>query len=106
MFGGYYFEGEVVEGEMGSPPYVRVATMTPPLGHSLNLTKWEDPHDSEAPYAALNHLGIPRIAIETTDLDADIEILLSLFRQRINHGQVQGGGHVLLCHGWSSSFTR
>ena len=55
--------------------HVREATMTPDKGSSLRLTKWEDPHDSRAPYAHLNHLGIPRIAIQTTHLEADVQRL-------------------------------
>jgi len=41
-------------------------------GPALNLLKWEDPYDNSAPYAQLNHIGIARIALKSTDLDADI----------------------------------
>ena len=45
---------------------VRAATMTLENGHSLNLTKWEDPFfDGSDPYLLVNHLGIPRFAIMT-----------------------------------------
>ncbi len=61
---------------VGLPSYqVRAATMALPLGYSLNLTKWEDPYDSSAPYAALNHIGIARIAILTNNLDEDMRLL-------------------------------
>lgn len=61
---------------VGLPSYhVRAATMAPRGGHSLCLTKWEDPHDSDPPYAALNHIGIARIAILTIDLDSDMTLL-------------------------------
>ena len=61
---------------LGLPSYhVHVSTMALPEGHSLNLTKWEDPYDSSAPYALVNHIGIPRVAILTSNLDADITIL-------------------------------
>jgi len=72
---GFTLEEEVVEGEPGTPPYLRAATMALPGGHNLNLTKWEEPSDSDPPYAALNHLGIARIAIETSNLDEDVRIL-------------------------------
>jgi catechol 2,3-dioxygenase-like lactoylglutathione lyase family enzyme len=61
---------------VGLPSYhVRAATMALPGGHSLNLTKWEDPYDESAPYGALNHIGIARIAIWTLNLDADMTLL-------------------------------
>ncbi len=55
--------------------HVREARMMMDKGSSLTLTEWENPYDSGAPYALLNHLGIPRIAIQTTNLEADIERL-------------------------------
>jgi catechol 2,3-dioxygenase-like lactoylglutathione lyase family enzyme len=63
---------------VGLPSYhVRASTMTLRRGHSLHLTKWEDPYDADPPYAALNHIGIPRIAIWTLNLDSDITLLES-----------------------------
>ena len=57
----------------GLPSYhVRASTMALPYGPSLNLTRWEDPFDADAPYEHLNHIGIARIAILTLNLDADI----------------------------------
>ena len=41
-------------------------------GPVLNLLEWEEPYDNSTPYAQLNHLGIARIALMSTDLDADI----------------------------------
>lgn len=55
--------------------HIREATMTLDKGSSLNLVKWEDPYDASAPYAHLNHLGIARMAIQTTRLEEDIEKL-------------------------------
>lgn len=55
--------------------HVHASTMALPGGHSLNLTKWEAPYDSDPPYALVNHIGIPRLAILTTNLNADIGIL-------------------------------
>lgn len=61
---------------VGLPSYqVRASKMSLPFGHSLNLTRWEDPYDSSPPYALVNHIGIPRIAIWTVNLNADINIL-------------------------------
>ena len=61
---------------VGLPSYhVRASTMTLRRGHSLNLTKWEDPYDPDPPYAAVNHIGIARIAIWTLNLDSDITLL-------------------------------
>jgi catechol 2,3-dioxygenase-like lactoylglutathione lyase family enzyme len=80
---GFEIQGEVEEEgppelatALGLPSYhVHAAKMALPQGHSLNLTKWEDPYDSSAPYDLVNHIGIPRFAILTTNLDADINIL-------------------------------
>lgn len=56
-------------------PGIRSTSMTLPNGHSLNLSKWHDSFNPEAPYSALNHLGIARIAIQSANLDADMKIL-------------------------------
>jgi glyoxylase I family protein len=61
---------------VGLPFYqIHASKMSLPHGHSLNLTRWEDPYDSSAPYAYVNHIGIPRIAIVTLNIDADVTIL-------------------------------
>ncbi len=44
-------------------------------GPPINLIEWIQPVDSGAPYAALNHLGIARIALRTKNLDADVLLL-------------------------------
>lgn len=72
---GFAVQGEVVEGTPGTPFHLRAAVMTLPQGPSLNLEKFIDPYDPEPPYAALNHIGIARVAIETEDLDADVQML-------------------------------
>ncbi|MFC1591850.1 VOC family protein [Thermodesulfobacteriota bacterium] len=58
----------------GMPSYhVRGARMElRHAGPALSLLEWENPYDNSAPYAQLNHLGIARIALRSTDLDADI----------------------------------
>ena len=38
----------------------------------IDLLEWRTPSDSEPPYAALNHLGIARIALYSSDLEADV----------------------------------
>ena len=38
----------------------------------INLLEWIEPKDEAPPYAHLYHYGIARIALETTDLDADM----------------------------------
>lgn len=61
---------------VGLPSYhVRASTMTLRSGSSLNLAKWQEPYDASAPYALLNHIGIPRFAILTLNLNADMKLL-------------------------------
>jgi len=79
------FKTQVEVEEVGSPElatavglpsyHVRASTMALPSGPGLNLTKWEEPYDAGAPYALVNHIGIPRFAILTANLDGDIAIL-------------------------------
>ena len=38
----------------------------------IDLLEWRDPADTAAPYAELNHLGIARIALYSSDLEADV----------------------------------
>jgi catechol 2,3-dioxygenase-like lactoylglutathione lyase family enzyme len=38
----------------------------------IDLLEWRSPRDSAPPYARLNHLGIARIAMASSDLDADL----------------------------------
>jgi hypothetical protein len=53
--------------------------MTLQNGHSLYLTKWGDPFlDGSDPYALVNHIGIPRFALMTGNLDADFDRLEEL----------------------------
>ena len=41
----------------------------------IDLLEWRNPTDDAPPYEALNHLGIARIALYSSDLDADLEEL-------------------------------
>ena len=38
----------------------------------IDLLEWKEPRDSSPPYPHLYHLGLARIALTTTDLDADM----------------------------------
>ncbi len=38
----------------------------------IDLLEWRNPRDAEAPYSKLNHLGIARIALFSSDLEADL----------------------------------
>jgi catechol 2,3-dioxygenase-like lactoylglutathione lyase family enzyme len=44
-------------------------------GAGIDLVAWNAPYDGTPPYEHLNHLGIGRIALETTDIDGDVEKL-------------------------------
>ena len=59
---------------LGMPSYqVRGSLMELRRGSTaLNLLEWEEPYDNSVPYSQLNHLGIARIALKSTDLDADV----------------------------------
>ena len=56
------------------PPYELKATpMQLPDGSMLDLIEWTDPVDSRSPYEHVNHRGINRVALLTTQLDALLE---------------------------------
>ena len=59
---------------LGMPPYELKATpMQLPDGSMLDLIEWTDPVDSRSPYEHVNHRGINRVALLTTQLDALLE---------------------------------
>ena len=62
-FDDYRLRGALMRLRDSQPPFV------------IDLLEWREPSDSAAPYAALNHLGIARIALYSSDLDADVEEL-------------------------------
>ena len=41
----------------------------------IDLLEWREPRDEEPPYPQLNHLGLARIALATSNLDADLDQL-------------------------------
>ncbi|MCP3993158.1 MAG: VOC family protein [Actinomycetia bacterium] len=69
-----------VAAAVGMPPYrVRGAILKLP-GEStlLDLLQWQEPHDPSPPYQHLYHIGLARIALRTTQLDADVAELARL----------------------------
>ena len=38
----------------------------------IDLLEWQEPSDKNPPYSELNNLGIARVALATSDLDADL----------------------------------
>ena len=66
-----------VAAAVGMPPYhVRGALMALPGETTLiDLLEWKEPRDPEAPYPHLYHLGLARVALGTSDLDADMKTL-------------------------------
>jgi catechol 2,3-dioxygenase-like lactoylglutathione lyase family enzyme len=68
-----------VAAAVGMPPYhVKGALMALPGANTLiDLLEWKDPHDASPPYPHLYHLGLARIALATSDLDADMAELRS-----------------------------
>lgn len=64
---------------VGMPPYrVRGAVMAlaaNPRATAIDLLEWQHPRDSAAPYPHLYHLGLARLALQTTNLEADVRRL-------------------------------
>lgn len=44
----------------------------------IDLLEWQSPHDPAPPYPHLYHRGLARIALATTDMDADLATLSAL----------------------------
>jgi catechol 2,3-dioxygenase-like lactoylglutathione lyase family enzyme len=68
-----------VAAAVGMPPYrVRGALLalknaaTPVI---IDLLEWQDPTDSNPPYPHLYHIGIARLALQSSDLDSDYRFL-------------------------------
>lgn len=65
-----------VAAAVGMPPYrvkgalIILPEVSPPL--VIDLLEWQEPSDPSPPYPHLYHLGLARIALSTTDLDADM----------------------------------
>ena len=41
----------------------------------IDLLEWQSPHDDAPPYPHLYHLGLARLALATTNMDADLATL-------------------------------
>lgn len=65
-----------VAAAVGMPPYrVRGALLSlrrPGQATLIDLLEWQHPRDPSPPYPHLYHLGLARIALTTSDLDADM----------------------------------
>ena len=44
----------------------------------IDLLEWQSPHDDAPPYPHLYHNGIARLALATSDMDADLATLASM----------------------------
>ena len=44
-------------------------------GTTIDLLEWKEPRDGRPPYDTLSRPGIARMALTTTDLDADVAML-------------------------------
>lgn len=68
-----------VAAAVGMPPYrvngalMRLQHATPAV--VIDLLEWQHPTDSSPPYPHLYHLGLARLALQTSDLDADYAYL-------------------------------
>jgi len=68
-----------VAAAVGMPPYrvkgalLALKSAKPPL--VIDLLEWQEPNDAAPPYGHLYHLGISRLALRTTDIDADYAFL-------------------------------
>lgn len=69
-----------VAAAVGMPPYrvrgalLRLKNANPPV--IIDLLEWQQPTDSDQPYPHLYHTGIARLALRSTDLDADYASLI------------------------------
>lgn len=68
-----------VAAAVGMPPY-RVHGALMGLEGSehpvvIDLLEWQSPNDTSPPYSHLYHLGLARLALATTDMDADLAAL-------------------------------
>ena len=65
-----------VAAAVGMPPYrvkgALILAKSAAAPFVIDLLEWQDPTDPAPPYPHLYHLGIARIAIGTSDLEADM----------------------------------
>lgn len=65
-----------VSGAVGFQSYVIKGALMrlkdAPSPFVIDLLEWKEPFDSAPPYARLNHLGLARIALASSDLEGDM----------------------------------
>jgi len=70
---------EEVAAAVGMPPYrVKGALLSlknAPTPVVIDLLQWQEPNDTNPPYPHLYHTGLARLALRTTDLQADYSYL-------------------------------
>jgi catechol 2,3-dioxygenase-like lactoylglutathione lyase family enzyme len=71
-----------VAAAVGMPPYRVNGALMALQGSEhplvIDLLEWQSPHDATPPYPHLYHLGLARLALATTDMDADLEALAAM----------------------------
>jgi len=71
-----------VAAAVGMPPYrVRGGLMVLEGAEHrvvIDLLEWQSPHDDSPPYPHLYHYGLGRLALSTSDLDADLATLAAM----------------------------
>ena len=83
-----------VAAAVGMPPYLVKGglMLLPGSTMMIDLLEWKEPSDDAPPYSHLYHLGIARIAMSTTDMDADVATLKSRGVELISEPATVGGG--------------
>ncbi|HIA46719.1 MAG TPA: hypothetical protein EYN96_01800 [Candidatus Hydrogenedentes bacterium] len=83
-----------VAAAVGMPPYLVKGglMLLPGSTMMIDLLEWKEPHDDAPPYSHLYHLGIARLAMSTTDMDADVATLKSRGVELISEPATVGGG--------------
>jgi catechol 2,3-dioxygenase-like lactoylglutathione lyase family enzyme len=68
-----------VAAAVGMPPYRVYGALMALEGAEhpvvIDLLEWQSPSDASSPYPHLYHLGLARLALATTDMDADLAAL-------------------------------
>ena len=71
-----------VAAAVGMPPYRVNGALMALEGSAhpvvIDLLEWESPRDDSPPYPHLYHLGLARLALETSDMDADLATLAEM----------------------------
>lgn len=94
-----------VAAAVGMPPYVVKGGLMALEGSEhplvIDLLEWQTPHDDSPPYPNLYHYGLGRLALATTDMDADLAMLAEMGVELVGppatvlvDGQPSGGRFV------------